>query len=49
MQEEEREFAVFWREREPATSHLRAQVEWPLAVSPTGPGVAGGRLETQLS
>lgn len=31
------------------TSHMRSQVEWSLAASQTGPGVAGGRLETQLS
>jgi hypothetical protein len=30
-------------------SHVRSQVEWPLVTSLAGPGVAGGRLETQLS
>jgi hypothetical protein len=35
-------------EGERATSHVRSQVERPLAASPTGPGVAGGRLKTQL-
>ena len=32
-----------------ATSHMRSRMEWPLAASSTGPGVAGGRLEMQLS
>lgn len=36
-------------ERERATSHERSQVEWPLAASLIGPGLAGGKLETQLS
>lgn len=31
------------------TSHVRSQVEWPLADSQTVPGLAGERLETQLS
>lgn len=31
-----------------ATSHVRFLVEEPLAASLTGPGVPGGRLETQL-
>ena len=34
---------------ERATNHVRFLVEWPLAASPTGPGVAGRRLEMQLS
>ena len=38
---------LFWRER--ATSHVISRMEWPLAASLTGPGVAGERIETQLS
>ena len=33
-------------EGERATSRVRFRMEWPLAASLTGPGVAGGRLET---
>ena len=36
-------------EAERAISHVRSWVEWPLAASLIGPGVAGRRLETQLS
>ena len=37
------------RERERATSHVRSWVEWPLVTFLTEPGVAGRRLEMQLS
>ena len=33
-------FAMLWREKK-TTSHVRSRVEWPLATSLTGPGVAG--------
>jgi hypothetical protein len=36
-------------EGERTISHGRSWVEWPWATSPTGPGVAAGRLETKLS
>lgn len=36
-------------ERERAISHVRPRVEWPSAASLIGPGVAGRRLERQLS
>jgi len=36
-------------EGERATSHVRSLVECPLAASLTGPGLAGGGLETRLS
>lgn len=32
-------------EGERDTSHMKSQVQWLLAISPTGSGVAGGRLE----
>lgn len=35
-------------EGERAVNHVRSRVEWPLAASPVGPEVAGGRLGTKL-
>lgn len=31
---------------ERVTSYVRSRLEWPLAAFPTGPGIAGERLET---
>ena len=36
-------------EGERATSCVKAKAEWPLATSPTGPGVADRKLEMQVS